>query len=217
VTQIVSVITKEYAWLVSDRRLTYGDGPKVGQVLSDDTCKLVSLCNICGIGYSGLANLGGSPTHEWIAKTLAAANCHDAGNASQIIGNSAPGALPQVLPELRRQIFIVAGWAQFDNPPGLRSHFCVVTNALDDAGRVLVLPHAQFSRRVRALRDDVPFLWYSIQPLRTERAQALERNLRRLVARDIGPKEALRLLVDEILVAHQTEEPSTVGDKVLGF
>jgi hypothetical protein len=143
VTQIVSVITKEYALLVSDRRLTYGDGPKVGQVLSDDTCKLVSLCNICGIGYSGFANLGGSPTHEWIAKTLAAANCHDAGNASQIIGNSAPGALPQVPPELRRQIFIVAGWAQFDNPPGLRSHFCVVTNALDDAGRVLVLPHAQ--------------------------------------------------------------------------
>jgi len=71
VTQILSVITQEYALLVSDRLLTVGDGPKAGAVFTDDECKLVSLCNICGIGYSGLARLGGSPTHEWIAKTLA--------------------------------------------------------------------------------------------------------------------------------------------------
>ena len=54
-TQIISVITKDYVLLASDRRLTIGEGPRQGQLVDDDTCKLISLCNTCGIGYSGLA------------------------------------------------------------------------------------------------------------------------------------------------------------------
>jgi hypothetical protein len=123
VTQIISVITKEYALLASDRRLTYADGPNAGEVHSDDECKLVSLCNICGIGYSGPSRLGGQPTHEWIATTLAGAQCCDANRATQTLVDMAPLALPRAAPELRRQIFIVAGWAQFEGLPGLRSPF----------------------------------------------------------------------------------------------
>jgi hypothetical protein len=132
--------------------------------------------------------------------------------------DATPLAIRHVREELRRQIFLLSGWGQFGDPPTLRSHFCVVTNYLDDAGQVLAIPRAGFDRRVRALHNNEAFLWYSIgQPLRQERVPALERNLRRLVARDIGPKEALRLLIAEILNTHQSKERPTVGDKTLAF
>lgn len=217
-TQIITVITQDYALLASDRLLTYGEGPRVGEAFDDDTCKLVSLCNVCGIGYSGLAVLGGTPTHEWIATTLAAANCRDAATASKVLMEATPSALPTVRAALRHQIFLLSGWAYFGDPPTLRSHFCVVTNSFDEAGQVLATPRQEFHHRVRALRNNEAFLWHAIgQPLGPDRVPVFERNLRRLVARDIGPKECLRLLVAEILHTHQGNEPPTVGEKILAF
>jgi len=70
-TQIIAAITQDYVLLVVDRKLTFLEGHKRGQCKDDDTCKLVSLCNMSGIGYTGLAEIDGIPTHEWIATTLA--------------------------------------------------------------------------------------------------------------------------------------------------
>jgi hypothetical protein len=215
-TQIISVITQQYALLASDRRLTFAEGPKKGQVTDDDTCKLVNFCNICGIGYTGLARIESIPTHEWIAKTLASANCDDPGLVGPILTQHAERALSSVSRSLRRQTFLMAGWAKFTGLPGLRSHFCVVTNAHDESGQVLTTVRKSFHYWARALRDDEDFLWDSIgQNLSEVRAQGLERNLRRLVARDIGPKEALRLLMDEII--NTSAQEKSVGTKVLGF
>src|SRR5208282_6186609 len=110
-TQIISVITADWVILVSDRLLTHASGPLVGQVFHDDECKLVSLCHMCGIGYSGLATLGGMPTHKWIARTVAAAGCRDAGHASETLLAKAPAALQHVATVLRRQSFVISGWA----------------------------------------------------------------------------------------------------------
>lgn len=217
-TQIISVITKDYVLLASDRRLTIGAGPRKGELFDDDTCKLVSLCNTCGIAYSGLAHISGIPTHEWIAKKLAAADCHDASSASSVITNEANIAFANVKPSIRRHIFLMAGWAYFDNPPVLRSHFCAITNILDGSGKFVSKPQEKFDYIVRALRDNEQFLWYSIgEPLRSERAKYLERNLRQLVKRDIGPKEALRILVEEIVYKSTVEKCQTVGSKILGY
>ena len=217
-TQIISVITKEYALLASDRRLTYADGPRRGELFNDDTCKLISVCNFCGIGYSGLAKIEGCPTHEWVAKTLASANCSSPKDVSGILTERAGPALSMVRSSIRHQIFLMAGWWYFDVPPGLRSHFCIITNALDESGNMLVEPRESFDCRVRALRDEEEFLWHCVgQPIRQDRAKNLERNLRRLIAREIGPKETLRLLVDEIINTSTKEKCASVGSKVLGF
>ena len=217
-TQIISVITQDYALLVSDRLLTYGEGPRAGETYDDNTCKLVSLCNMCGIGYSGLAMLGGIPTHEWIAKTLAARGCRDANSASQALIEATPRVLRSVRLNLRRQIFLIAGWAHFGDPPSLRPHFCIVSNFIDESGQLLATPHDAFVRRIRALKVDEAFLWYVIgQPLAKARAPAFERNLRQLVSRDISPSEALRLLTSEILFTNQCQGLPNVGRKMLGF
>jgi hypothetical protein len=146
-TQIISVITQEYALLVSDRLLTYGEGSRAGETYDDDTCKLVSLCNTCGIGYSGLAMLGGEPTHEWVAKTLAAAACRDPNSASQVLVEATAKVVQSVRSDLRRQVFLISGWEYFGEPALLRPHFCVVSNFLDESGNILAVPQQSFAQR----------------------------------------------------------------------
>src|SRR6266436_6449948 len=123
-TQVIAVITQKYVLLVADRRLTFLEGPMRGQLTDDDTCKLVSLCNMTGIGYTGLAQIDGIPTHEWIAKTLASEQCSDPGLASRLLAERASSALLSVPLNLRRQTFVIAGWGYFKNWTGLRSHLC---------------------------------------------------------------------------------------------
>ena len=149
---------------------------------------------------------------------LASANCRGPAKASQVLAKSAGRALSNVPASIRRQIFLIAGWELFDKPPRLRSFLRVITNMLDDSGKVLAQPRTSFVRRLRALHDGEGILWTAIgQPPRKERVQQLRRNLRRLIARKIGPKEALRLLVDEIVNTSLKEKCESVGPKVLGF
>lgn len=217
-TQIIGVLTKDYALLASDRRLTYSTGPKAGEIFDDNTCKLVNFCNMSGIAYSGLAHVATMPTHEWIAKTLALATCRDVGTASSVLTHEANVAFSTVSSSMRRHIFLIAGWALFGDPPVLRPHFCVITNMLDDSGQLIKLPRDTFTRRVRTLSDKEDFCWYSIgQPITKKRIKGLDRNLRQLIKRNIGPKEALRLLVDEIINTSVKEKSKTVGTKILGF
>lgn len=215
-TQIISVITADYALLVSDRLLTFIEGPDIGKVFRDEECKLVSLCHTCGIGYTGLARLGGHPTHEWIALTLARANCHDASGASEALMHKANAALPGIDKKLRRQTFVIAGWAYFGEVPVLLPHICVVSNCLGEDLSQLALPQDVFRRRTRTLQENESVFHFVIgAPLRPDRAIQFERNLRRLAEREVGPRDALRLMVAEIFATHARER--TVGDKALAF
>ena len=107
----------------------------------------------------------------------------------------------------------MAGWAHFGDPPILRPHLCLITNMLDANGNQLTTPMPTFDCRVKALPDDSEILWRLIgQPIK--RQNQLERNLRRLVQREIASKEVLRLLMEEIIFTSKTN--SAVGDKILG-
>jgi hypothetical protein len=214
-TQIITAITKEYALLVADRRLTFLEGPKKGHTKDDDTCKLVSLCNICGIGYTGLAGIEGVPTHEWMAKTLAAENCSDPATASRILSERASNALAKFDVTLRRLTFVIAGWAYFNGLTGLRPHVCAITNMLDASGQLLPTSQDTFRVLTNALQDNQEYTIHVFgQPLLLERGQRLERNVRTLVEKEISPKAALRLLVDEVI--HSAGRFQTVGKKILG-
>lgn len=215
-TQIIGVVTADYVLLASDRRLTFGEGPRVGQVYDDDTCKLVCLCGTTGIGYTGVGRIKGIPTHEWIAKTLADASCRDAGHASRLLAENAPAAFSTVPPSVRRHTFLLAGWATFGTPTNLRPYFCLITNGHDLLGQVASTPLDSFNSFWHVLRDEEESFGHLLgEPLGPERGDNLRRNIRRLVERKIGPQETLRLLVDEIV--HTSETCPTVGSKILGF
>jgi hypothetical protein len=132
-TQIIAAITHDYVLLASDRRLTIGEGPKTGESVDEDTCKLVCLCGAAGIGYTGLARIEGIPTHEWIAKNLAEGSCCDPANAERITLERATSAFSKI----RRwpQSFLMAGWAPFEKLSGLRPHLGLITNMIDGSMR----------------------------------------------------------------------------------
>jgi hypothetical protein len=215
-TQVIATATQDYVLLVADRRLTFIGGQMHGQLVDDNTCKLVSLCNTSGIGYTGLAQIEGAPTHEWIAKVLASEQCSDPAIATRVLAERARIALLNVSSTIRRQTFVLAGWAKFLNLAGIRSYLAIVTNMADGSGRPLPEPNEEFAVLVGALRDAEDLrIQVAGQPLLSGRGPLLQRNLRRLITREISPKAALRLLVDEVILTAGLS--TTVGKNVLGL
>ena len=215
-TQILAAITNDYVLLATDRRLTYASGPKKGQLFDDDTCKLVNFCNYSGLAYSGLAQIKGKPTHEWIACALADANCSDIFTAGEILRDRATQAFTNLPPSTRRHVFVITGWGQFKKSLGLRPHVGVISNYLDSDWRPLPDSRPTFDFTTRVLNEDGPVYWAAFgHPLGQDRYQTFTRNMNRLVTRDIGPREALRLLVEEIVSTSSRQ--STVGSKILAL
>jgi hypothetical protein len=78
------------------------------------------------------------------------------------------------------------------------------------SGRRLHEPNEGFAVFVGALRDNEDLrIQAAGQPLLSGRDTLLERNLRRLITREISPKAGLRLLVDEVI--HTAGLSTTVG------
>jgi len=137
-------------------------------------------------------------------------------NGERTLLDRAPSGLSATPRELRRHIFLFAGWAHFEAPPVLRPYFAAITNFLDASGQRFLEPLDSFNASRRYLRQQETHLCFvSGEALSKARAELLERNLRRLIDREIGPKEATRLLVEEVI--NTSKQCSTVGFKVLAF
>jgi hypothetical protein len=132
-TQILAALTQEYVLVASDRQLTFVSGPRKGQIHDDKTCKLVSLCSIWGIAYTGFSELQGAPTHEWIAIRLAKNNCRSPYVGAQILAEEGARAL-KVAPFSLELTFLIAGWAR-SNGGSLQPHFLLITNTYDRDGK----------------------------------------------------------------------------------
>jgi hypothetical protein len=116
-------------------------------------------------------------------------------------------------------IFLLAGFDFFRGHENALPHFAVVSNFHDEVGRQLDSPKRLFSTHLAVLHvsPETDFHIYTIGvPLSTERRTGLQRNIRRLVDRLIGPQEMLRLLVDEIVRTANVPSPS-VGEKILAM
>lgn len=214
-TQIIGAITKQCVLIATDRRLMFVDGPRKGSVADDDTCKLVSLCNICGIAYSGLAKLQGRPTHEWIALRLAEKGCQDPGVAARLIRDAASVALKEEHLVLE-QSFLITGWGLLKDGKTLQAHFRVVSNSLDQGLRRLPAPGTDFRDYALGIREGSEISLCVIgQRLVQNRGKALVRFLTRFVQHEVSPKEAMLALVKEVVF--DSQHAATVGSQVLCY
>lgn len=213
-TQIIGVVTRDAVFVVSDRRLTHGIGPRIGQVFDDDTCKLVSICSTCAVAYTGFGHLGipPQPTHEWIASVVAANDCNRGSVAARILIAEANTAFAN-LPFALTHSFVMGGFGRFFGT--LRPYLCTVTNSMSADGVPLTSPGRTFIGAVTPLPDEAAFGMIVVgRPLRSPvREKVLGRMLRRLVERGISPKTILKLLVDEVIYTSKSD--GTVGSKVL--
>src|SRR5688572_4855554 len=132
-TQILAALTQEYVLVASDRRLTFASGPRQGTTADDSTCKLVSLCGVWGIAYTGFSQLERTPTHEWIALRLAEKNCANGNHAADILATAATPALRKS-PFILELTFLIAGWKLFPDRT-LQPQFLLISNTYEADGR----------------------------------------------------------------------------------
>jgi hypothetical protein len=153
------------------------------------------------------------PTHEWIGKRLAEKACCDPGNAAMILMDEANRAFAR-MPLPIEQSFLSAGWGLLPDRKTLRPHFRLVTNTKDAVFKPLAEPGSEFNSYLLSLKDDEDLLMSVIgQPLTFARGNNLDRYLRRLIKHEIGPKQAMLALVDEI--SFSAKATNTVGAKIL--
>jgi hypothetical protein len=171
-TQIIAAITPEYVLAASDRRLTYVTGPFVGQVKEEQSCKLICVCGTWGIAYTGLAELEGRPTHEWIAVRLAERNCLSGFVAAQILVYAAAVAM-RTAPKPYELTFVIVGWSRAVKDGIVRPEFLLVSNMFDADQRRRPKPGPDFHFfKRRALQAYQPYGSQVIgQPLRPDRGR----------------------------------------------
>lgn len=213
-TQIIAALTHEYVLVASDRQLTIVSGPRKGQIADENTCKLVLLCGIWGIAYTGFAQLENAPTHEWIATRLAKENCRSPFIGARILAQEGARALKQA-PFPLELTFLIAGWARLEDE-SLLPHFLLVTNKYDARGKPRDLPGEELSVFERRLRQEELYAARVIgQPLGDGRGKWLDRTFRRMLKHKISPKPAMEAFVNEI--AYTADRTIGVGKKVLAF
>jgi hypothetical protein len=213
-TQILAALTQDYVLVASDRRLTIASGPRKGQIEDDNTCKLVSLCGVWGIAYTGFSELQGTPTHEWIALRLAENSCRNPYVAAQVLADEGARA-SKLAPFPLELTFLIAGWAKLSSG-ALQPHFLLVTNMHHADGKKRNAAGQDLHWFERKLKAEELYASRVIgQPLPIGQGKNLDRLFRRVLKRKTGPKPAMQAFAKEII--NTSRSRSGVGDKVLAF
>jgi hypothetical protein len=169
-TLVVSLITGDFVCHVSDRRLT--DAVTGRQLTSQASKTVVVLPMRLLVSYTGLAQMNGTDTDEWLVRTI-----HDLRDSDDFfgeLGTRAAAAMRSVsLPSAsKRHLFVLSGWFPPDMPAEAfpddlhysppsdgrpTAYCCVITNFLSDDGRWLNLARPIFINRMRLLPPREPF------------------------------------------------------------
>ena len=114
-TQILGLVTDDYAIMVSDRMVSFVNADGKVKVRDNSTCKLICYCGELIIGYSGLAEIGGERTESWIARKLATSSINDVRRLMRYLSYELTQALAEFSAEYRNIELAVIGWGSFDD------------------------------------------------------------------------------------------------------
>lgn len=143
-TLIVSVLTPDVVFQVSDRRLilTAQDGTR--QPSEEVATKAVVFCNRAVFGYTGDAVVDGKPTNEWIADQLK--NVNDLGVGLEKMRSR----LDKIHFRLTHGLTICAVGFRRELDGSATRYFAMVTNHMQD-GEFVSTPQRRFESRVLPL------------------------------------------------------------------
>jgi hypothetical protein len=197
-TLILSCATAKYVVQVSDRRLTWTRGPNAGRVADDRSNKAVVFCDRMSFAYTGLAEIGGIKTYDWIGKTIADPTSNTVSGACRKLETAATAAFRglRAAPEDKRHAFCGVGWVLIAPEPVYRACVCSISNAQDDNFQWLPRAEGKFTLRYRVLSATEPLLFLDTgHPLPSSYKNYLVRHLRRAVEHDVrAPSIAWTLL-----------------------
>ena len=152
-TQIIAALTQDHILVATDRRLTLAAGPDRGKTVDDDACKLVNVCNMSAIAYTGLASLDGVPTHKWIALRLSEGIVERAALPHEGFGEAAVSRLDPSDWSYSKH-FSYTGWA-LQSDGKLLPTFRWVTNMTDANGQRREQPGSDFQVSTLGITEDV--------------------------------------------------------------
>ncbi|MCG8094897.1 MAG: hypothetical protein JAZ17_14960 [Candidatus Thiodiazotropha endolucinida] len=214
-TQIIAVISHNFITVVSDRRLSYvnPDGSFIG-IKTDNECKLVALCEHSCIAYTGLAKLGGFPTHEWITRTLSNRRCIDAWHAAKILTEECEALLENKNESYRHMTFLITGYRYINK--SLTPYSLRISNSYTDDDAWKTEASNSFRSKLYYLKPDEFSESVVIGiPLKRKQNRRLKRYLRKSTIERSLPQATLKFLSDEIITSSRLGN-RMVGKKILG-
>jgi hypothetical protein len=220
-TQAIAALTTSAVYIATDRKTTVTLPDGSVELRDDLTCKLVNVRDVCGVAYTGWAEIGGMPTHEWIADAILNANAFttDPTEIPSVLATAAEAAWTVDTRRPLEQTFLVAGWETLGpaNAPGVmrfKPFISLTSNCLADSG-ARIAPGRKFHTVTRRLTTTGgPVEVESIgSVLARERHLHLEESLRRKLFRRYTERGSMRRIVGEIVRTSKTSD--TVGHRVL--
>ena len=218
-TIVISCLTPDVVYQVSDRRLTALNGTHPGMVLDDERNKAVLVDGRMAFAYTGLASLPGASTDDWLTRTLADGRTDDLGPAVERLRGAATDLFGRIaLPAaLRRHAFHGTGWIRLPSSPGFVPATITISNALDSDRNWLPEAASEFKTRVdfyEGFRDG--FALDSVgQTLGAPEKKAIWRLIRRCARHRAGPAAYLRSLLTA--VRWLASRHSTIGPSMMGM
>lgn len=215
-TLVLSFLSPQHVVQVSDRRVTWLDGPNAGQIADDDQNKAVLVLNRFAISYSGLATIDGIRTDDWIAKLSSGVRPCSPQRLVTSLRDSATAAFRTRHgdPRFKRHAFVLAGWVRHAPEAPLAPIVIAVSNALDETWGWREQAESEFKVSQAALADGAPFsLTETGANLSPSDKLSLQRVLMSCVTRDLPPMEISRLLADAI--RRVASKNATVGENIL--
>jgi hypothetical protein len=129
-TLILSCLTSDAVFQVSDRRLTlHSDAETIGD---DDRNKSVFIGRVA-FGYTGLASIGVVRTDDWLAKVISQGPTNSMVTVAERIRAAATEAFRGIHRRIGRHVFEGVGWFRLTGEKDLRPGLITIHNCLDQA------------------------------------------------------------------------------------
>lgn len=144
-TLILSCLTKNTVFQISDRRLTNAACPS--EVLDDERNKAVVVDGRIVFGYTGLSEIRGEKTDDWLARIVSKASTRDMSQVACQIRDAATEDFGRMrLPsQYKYQAFQGAGWFRLKGEEHLCPGIVTIDNGIDhQTGSWLPAPMSEF-------------------------------------------------------------------------
>ena len=210
-TLVINCLTQKYLFQVSDRRLVRLHDL---EVVEDKTIKNVFYCGHWAFSYTGLAEIQGKGTDDWLIDALPSPSK----DWVEIIREKATEAFRKVnFPSsMKRHAFVAVGWISLDKDGPRFPTLVLVSNFHSPRGEVLGVTADEFSVSVTTLPQNMPCAIKSVgQPMAQSVVDKLGKNIMRCLKKGTGPTGILRLLV--IAMRETAQSNPAVGKNMLAL
>jgi hypothetical protein len=215
VTLILSLMTPDFVLQASDRMVTYLE---TGEAKESNRNKMVVLSNRMIFGFSGLAELEGKNTDEWIAKVLMDTSARSTSDGVNLLASRATEVIRKLShyhPKHRRLAIVGTGYVKRDEDDRFYPILCRISN-FHDSG-IDSLPEAvdSLSVRFKIYKPPQPnWGWMELgAKLNSHEQEWLSKRLKRCSYKGTGPTPAVRLFIETI--RHIAKRNGRVGRNVL--